>query len=231
LSEVTGVNPTDRQTQSWLEVKMSARNFEETIATRQRLRSLLGEPRGRAAFKVIRHIDEIFAKFIASSPLLLMATYGADGLLDISPRGDHPGFVRVSDSNTLVVPDRPGNQRYDSFENLLNNPAIALFFLVPGVGETLRVAGSAQIVRDPLLQEEMAVNGKVPAVCLIIQVAEAFMQCTKALVRSNIWDPQSWPDRRNIPTIAQSLKTHAGVTGAIEEIEAHELKMTAEKLY
>ena len=200
--------------------------FEEIVATRTRLREILGDPRGYAAFKSIDRIDSIFTRFIEASPYVLVATRGADRLLDISPKGDPAGFVKI-----LAIPERPGNQRYDTFENLLHDPAISLFFIIPGNTETLRVAGTAQIVRDPALQERMAINGKLPTVCIVVRVEEAFMHCAKSMVRSRLWTPEFWPDRSNVPTIAESIKAHAKATESIDELQRREELMTVSRLY
>jgi len=205
--------------------------FEEVISTRSRLRDILGMPRGYAARKSTDRIDNVFSRFIAASPYVLVATRGGDGLLDISPKGDAAGFVEILNEKTLVIPDRPGNQRYDTFENLLNDPAIALFFIIPGNVDTLRVAGSAQIVRDAGLQKRFTVDGKMPRVCLVIRVEEAFMQCAKSMVRSKLWNSEFWPDLSNVPTIAESLKVHASAHESVEELQRNEDKMTATRLY
>jgi hypothetical protein len=147
--------------------------FDEVVTTHERLREIVGEPRGYAGRKTIGHIDSIFRRFIAASPFVAVATTGPDGLLDVSPKGDPAGFVHVLDDRTLVLPDRPGNQRLDGFQNLLRNPAIALLFIIPGNKETLRVAGHAKIVLDTKLQDLLAVNGKKPLLCTVIDVREA----------------------------------------------------------
>jgi uncharacterized protein len=205
--------------------------FEEVISMRTRLREVLGEPRGYAAFKTTDHIDGILSRFIEASPYILVATRGVDRLLDISPKGDPAGFVKILDEKTLVVPERPGNQRYDTFENLLNEPAVCLFFIIPGNTETLRVAGTAQIVRDSGLQQQMAANGKLPAVCLVVNVEEAFMQCAKSIVRSRLWNPEFWPDRSNVPTIAETLKAYAKATESIDDLQKREEQVTITRLY
>jgi PPOX class probable FMN-dependent enzyme len=160
-----------------------------------------------------------------------VATVGADGLPDASPKGDPAGFVLVLDEKTLVIPERQGNQRLDGFQNLLANPVVALLFIIPGNTETLRVAGRARIVRDVALQRRFAVNGKEPLVCLVIDVEEAFMHCGKSSVRSGIWKPDSWPDRSNVPTVAESLKANARAVESLEELERREAATTIARLY
>jgi PPOX class probable FMN-dependent enzyme len=129
----------------------------------------------------------------------VLATCGPEGL-DCSPRGDPPGFVRVADEHTLIIPDRRGNNRIDSLRNLVRDPRIALLFLIPGVGETMRVNGTAKISIDPALTESFAMNGKVPKCVLVVTVQTAYFQCTKAIIRSKLWDPASKVDRKTLPT-------------------------------
>jgi PPOX class probable FMN-dependent enzyme len=205
--------------------------FEEVITDAARLREIIGEPRGYAPWKGTDRIDPIFARFIAAAPYVIVATVGPDGLPDTSPKGDPAGFVLILDEKTLVIPERPGNQRLDGFRNLLVNPAIALLFIIPGNSETLRVAGKARIVRDPALLERMSVKGKQPLVCLVVDVEEAFMHCGKSSVRSGIWKPEAWPDRSTVPTIAESLKANAHATESLEELQRREDAATIARLY
>lgn len=194
--------------------------FEEVITTQQRLRELNKQPSQRAIRKVINFVDEICQRFIASCPFVLVASRGADGRIDLSPRGDPPGFVRVLDEKTLAMPDRPGNHRLDTFQNLLAHPEIGLLFLIPGNGDTLRVSGKGIIVRDSSLRSRMAVNGKEPNLVLVVAVEEAFMHCPKCVVRSQLWVPEHWPDRSNIPTLAEAVVTHAKPTETAAEVRA-----------
>ena len=129
----------------------------------------------------------------------MLATCGPEGL-DCSPRGDPPGFVRVVDEHTLLIPDRRGNNRIDRLRNLVRDPRVALLFLIPGVGETMRVNGRARISTDPKLTESFAMNGKVPKCVLVVTVERAYFQCTKAIIRSKLWDPASKVDRKTLPT-------------------------------
>ena len=205
--------------------------FDEEVTTRQRLRELVGEARGYSALKSIDHIDDVFRRFIEATPFVVVATFGADGLLDLSPKGDPVGFVEVLDERTLILPDRPGNQRLDSFENLLLNPCVALLFIIPGNNETLRVAGKAKIVRDTELQRRLAVNGKAPLLCTVIEVEEAFMHCAKAIVRSRLWSPEQWPDRSNVPTLMESVKKNACAAESLDELQRHEDAVTIARLY
>jgi PPOX class probable FMN-dependent enzyme len=192
--------------------------FDQVICTEDELRAILGIPSRRAATKQIDRIDHNYADFIARSPLVLIGSSGADGRQDISPKGDPAGFVLVLNEHTLAIPDRPGNRRADTFVNVLQNPNVALFFLVPGSRETLRVQGRASIVRDAALRERMAVNGKLPDLALVVTVEEAFMHCAKCMVRSQLWQPDSWPDPEEIPSLSGAL------------VEQKQLPITREQL-
>ena len=182
--------------------------FEETIDTRQRLREIITGGSGKTEHKEIDHIDDICRRFIAASPFVLIASKGQDGLIDISPKGDPAGFVAVLDEKTLAIPDRLGNNRLDTFENLLVNPEVGLIFLIPGNGDTLRVSGRGKLVRDRALQEQLAVKGRQPHLVLIVTVDRAFAHCPKCIARSRLWKPEYWPDRTNVPTLAEALVAH-----------------------
>jgi uncharacterized protein len=194
--------------------------IREVIETHNRLRELSKQPSSRANNKIIDHVDEICRRFIAACPFVLVASRGADGRIDVSPKGDPPGFIAVLDDKTLAIPDRPGNHRLDTFENLLTHPEIGLLFLIPGNGDTLRVSGKGKIVRDSTLQAKLAVNGKGPNLVLIVTVEEAFMHCPKCVVRSGLWVPERWPDRSRVPTLAEAIVAHAKPTEAIDDVQA-----------
>jgi PPOX class probable FMN-dependent enzyme len=194
--------------------------YEEVITTRVRLRELSKQPSQRARDKVIDHIDDICRRFIAASPFVMVASRGADGLLDLSPKGDPPGFVTVLDEKTLAIPDRPGNNRLDTFENLLTHPDVGLFFMIPGNGDTLRVSGKGRIVRDASLQARLAVDGKAPNVILVATVEEAFMHCPKCMARSRLWSPEHWPDQTHVPSLAEAIVAHAAPPETVAEVQA-----------
>ncbi|MFM9938633.1 MAG: MSMEG_1061 family FMN-dependent PPOX-type flavoprotein [Hyphomicrobiaceae bacterium] len=205
--------------------------FEETIRTRERLRELHGTAKPASALKAIDHIDDICRRFIAASPFVMVGSRGADGRLDLSPKGDPAGFVRVLDEHTLAIPDRLGNNRLDTFENLLVNPEVGLFFLIPGNGDTLRVSGKGQIVRDSRLQSQMAVNGKAPNVVLIVNVEEAFLHCPKCMVRAALWKQDLWPNRSNVPTLGEALVTHSALGESVADVQARIDNDGATRLY
>jgi uncharacterized protein len=207
------------------------RYFEEVITSRERLREVKGPPIPRSALKDIDRIDNLCRRFIAACPFIVVATRGEDGQLSLSPKGDPAGFVAVLDEKTLAIPDRLGNGRLDTFENLLINPEIGLFFLVPGNGDTLRISGKGYIVRDAELQKRLVVNGKAPELVLVISVENAFMHCPKCVIRSKLWKPEQWPDRSNVPTLAEALVTHAAFGETIPEMQAIIDRDAAARLY
>lgn len=172
------------------------------------LRRLYGEPGQRAVAKQMDRLDRHCRDFIALSPFLVLATQGADGLADATPRGDAPGFVAFLDDTTLALPDRPGNRRLDSLTNVLANPAVGIIFLIPGVDETLRVNGLAEIRDDAELKARFAVDGREPATVLVIRVREVYLHCAKALMRSRLWSPESVIERSRLPSMGEMLKDH-----------------------
>jgi PPOX class probable FMN-dependent enzyme len=149
--------------------------------------------------KEIDHISSGYRKLIEAAPFVAVATGGPEGL-DCSPKGDAPGFVRILDDKTLAIPDRPGNNRIDGYRNILRDPRIALLFLIPGVGETLRVNGRAAISIDPELMQSFAVNGKLPRSVLIVHIETIFFHCSKAIVRSKLWDAETKIERKSLPS-------------------------------
>jgi PPOX class probable FMN-dependent enzyme len=163
------------------------------------LRALYGEPSDPAIAKEIDHVNPHYRAMIEASPFMVMATSGPDGL-DVSPRGDPAGFVVVEDEKTLLIPDRRGNNRADSLNNLIADPRIALLFLIPGVGETMRVNGRAEISVDPVLLERFPAQGKLPRSVIVVHVERAYFQCPKALVRSDLWNPAKHVERRSLPS-------------------------------
>ncbi|HET7880748.1 MAG TPA: pyridoxamine 5'-phosphate oxidase family protein [Acetobacteraceae bacterium] len=163
------------------------------------LRALYGEPSEPAIAKEVDHVHPHYRAMIEASPFVVMATCGPDGL-DVSPRGDPAGFVVVEDERTLLIPDRRGNNRTDSLTNLIDDPRIALLFLIPGVGETLRVNGRADISVDPVLLARFPAQGKLPRSVIVVHVERVYFQCPKALVRSDLWNPAKHMERRSLPS-------------------------------
>ena len=206
--------------------------FKNVITSEDELREQLGWPSERAREKTITALDQHCRDIIAASPFALIATTNADGSVDVSPKGDPAGFVRVLDDNTLVIPDRPGNRRFDGLANIISNPGIGMIFIVPGMRETLRVNGTATIVRDPELLESLAINGKLPWLAIVVDVKEAFLHCPKAFLRSKLWDATTWPDRDSLPSMACILNDHAlGGRGNVKEMEADFEERNRTQLY
>jgi uncharacterized protein len=168
------------------------------------LEALYGEVNEASALKEISYLHPHYAAFVKASPFAVLATVGPHGL-DASPRGDPPGFIEIVDDKTLLVADRRGNNRIDSLRNIIADPHIALLFLVPGVGETLRVNGTAEISTDPELLARFAVNDKAPRTMLVIHIESVFFQCSRALIRSELWNPDRHIDRKALPSTGQIL--------------------------
>ena len=174
------------------------------------LRGLIGPPKEQALLKIADRLNVLTRQFIERSPFVCIATASADGGLDVSPRGDPAGFVRVLDEQTLLLPERPGNRIADSLTNLLSDPRIALLFLIPGVGDTFRVNGEAEIVDDPDLLAASAIEGKIPLLGILVHVQEAYTQCPKALIRSDLWNPEHHIERSALPSSGQILRSLHG---------------------
>ncbi|SEO98075.1 hypothetical protein SAMN02990966_03528 [Rhodospirillales bacterium URHD0017] len=165
-----------------------------------------------AALKDIGRIDSHMGRFIGLSPLCLVATADASGKQDVTPRGDPPGSFKVLDERTIALADRPGNNRLDTLKNLLENPEIALIFLVPGVTETVRVAGTARLSVDPELLASMAVQGKEPRCAIVISVRQAYLHCAKALLRSRLWQPDYAQPKGTFPSISRMVGDQIGLS-------------------
>src|SRR5215831_323752 len=200
------------------------------VTTMDGLEALYGEPFGPAIVKEIDHVNVHYRAFIESAPFFALATSGPDGL-DCSPRGDAPGFVRVLDPKTLLVPDRRGNNRIDSLRNIIRDPRVALLFLIPGVGETLRIIGRASISTDPALTQGFIVNGKAPRTVLVVSVERVFYQCTKAIVRSKLWDAALHVDRKSLPSAGTILAAISGGKMGGEEHDRAQPQRIKETLY
>ena len=172
---------------------------DHLITTMEQLQTIYGEKVPASVVKEIDYVSGAYRKLIEAAPFLAVATSGPEGL-DCSPKGDPAGFVRILDDKTLAIPDRPGNNRIDGFRNIIRDPRIALLFLIPGVGETLRVNGRASISIDPELMQSFAVNGKLPRCVLIIHIETIYFHCAKAIVRSKLWDESTKIDRKSLPS-------------------------------
>ncbi|WP_439813862.1 pyridoxamine 5'-phosphate oxidase family protein [Zavarzinia sp. CC-PAN008] len=173
------------------------------IDSREALRAVLGEPSDLVLRKAIPRLDRHARTFIAKSPFLVIGTADADGRGDTSPRGDPPGFVKVLDDGTLLIPDRPGNNRADTLVNIIDNPECAVIFMIPGIEETLRVNGTARVTADQALLAQCAEQGRTPRLGIVLSVREAFLHCAKAFRRSHLWQDEARQARGDLPSLAQ----------------------------
>ena len=198
------------------------------ITSEQQLRKIYKQPKGRAVTKQLDHLDQHTLSFINLSPFCIVATYGEDGLADATPRGGKPGFVQCPNDKTLLIPDWPGNNRIDSLENILCNQGIGLVFLIPGIKETLRVNGLAEIINDSELQNRFLEQDRLPISVIRVDIDEVYLHCSKALIRSKLWDADSIQPRSELPSMGEILKDQTGDHGTIEtqqEMEARISKM------
>ena len=177
------------------------------------------EPTAGSIRKELKRLDGHCKSFIARSPFVLIGSSDGNGNADVTPKGDKPGFAAILDDNTIAIPDRPGNNRLDTLENIVANPAVGLLFLIPGMNETLRVNGEAKITVDPTLRERLAVEGKPPLSVVVVVVKAAYMHCAKAFMRSELWKPESWPDRASIPTLGEILRDQLALSETVEQTD------------
>jgi uncharacterized protein len=197
------------------------------ITTKQELRKIYKQPKGRPVTKQLDHLDEHAIKFLKLSSFCILATFGKDGLADATPRGGRQGFVHYSDEKTLLIPDWPGNNRLDSLENILFNQGIGLLFLVPGIKETLRVNGFAEIISDSQLKNRFLDKDCLPLSIIKVDIHEVYLHCSKAFIRSALWDSDSIQPRSILPSMREMLKDQTGDPGTIEsqqEMEERYLK-------
>src|SRR5215467_7003551 len=191
---------------------------DHLVTTMGQLEALYGERVGASVIKEIDHINSHYRKLIEAAPFVAVATCGPEGL-DCSPKGDPAGFVRILDDKTIAIPDRPGNNRIDGFRNIVRDPRVALLFLIPGVGETLRINGRADISIDPELMQSFAINGKLPRCVLIVHIESIFFHCSKAIVRSKLWDEATKIDRKSLPSTGTIVAELSGGKAGGEEYD------------
>ncbi len=186
-------------------------NAHDTNAVKSvdQLEQIYGQPIPTSIIKEVDRLNEVYRKLIEAAPFVVIATSGPGGL-DCSPKGDLPGFVRIVDDKTLMIPDRPGNNRLDGFKNLMSDPRIALLFLIPGCAETLRVNGRASVSVDPALRESFAVQGKPARAVLVVDIETVFFHCAKAIVRAKLWDPAAQIDRNDLPSAGKIIAEVSG---------------------
>jgi PPOX class probable FMN-dependent enzyme len=200
------------------------------ITSDAELSELLGAPSARAANKDRVRLHERDREWLAASPFCLMATAGADGRCDVSPKGDPPGFTQVLDDTTIAIPERSGNKRADGFRNVLANPHVGLIYLVPGRGDTLRINGRARVVRDAAFFDRMIVKGHRPQLALVVEIEQIFFHCAKAFLRSSLWQAETWrPDA--LPSRAALCKALEPTQESLEELEQYYGPAYARGLY
>jgi uncharacterized protein len=193
--------------------------IEEVLSTVDEIENVIGKPSSKVLAKVLNSLDDICRAFIARSPFVVVASSDSAGNLDVSPKGDPAGFVHVLDDHTIAIPERPGNRRADTFRNVLQNPKVGLIFVVPDKGETLRISGSARIVRDAWLRERMKLADRVPELALVVTVEEVFLHCTKCMVRSRMWNPATW-NSEGLASIGEAMVVHGHLDLSIAEMRA-----------
>ena len=191
----------------------------EFITTREELRALYRAPGDNAVRKELKRLDPHARNFLTRSPFVLIGTQDAHGAADVSPKGDRPGFCVALDNLTIAIPDRPGNNRLDSWENLIVNPSVGLLFLIPGMNETLRVNGEGRLTGDRELRERLGVEGWPALSILVVKIRAVYMHCAKAFMRSDLWAPRTWPDRAELPTLGQILRDQLALSQSREELD------------
>ena len=191
----------------------------QTLNSLEAVREIVGEPSQMMSLKIHDSLDEMSMAFIRRSPIFLLATAGTDGLPEVSPKGDEPGFVAVEDPTTLLIPERKGNRLIFSLQNILDNPRVAMIFLVPGTEETLRVQGRAELIADPALCERLTARGRPALLVTRITVERCYFHCAKAFKRARLWDPDSWPPRQRVSFGEQARNRHGLDDEAASQID------------
>jgi PPOX class probable FMN-dependent enzyme len=205
--------------------------FTDVIESREQFRAIMREPSEKVTRKTLSKLDIHCKNFINRSPFILLTSADSDGNQDASPKGDPAGFVAILDDHTLAIPDRPGNHRADTIENIIQNPNVGIIFLGPGKTETLRVSGTAEIVRDEKLRTSMSVNGRLPNFVLVVTVKEAFFHCSKCMIRSKLWQPEEWPSLEGLPLLAETVVDAGKLDISVEEMHQIILNDEKERLY
>ncbi len=200
------------------------------VRSEAELLELLGPPAPSAATKARSFLHELDKQWLAASPFCLLATAGADGTCDVSPKGDPPGFTLVLDGKTIAIPDRPGNRRVDGFKNVLANPHVGLLYLIPGRGDALRINGRAELVSQSPFFDTMVVRGHRPQLALLVTVEEVFYHCSKSFLRSALWNPDSWQPG-SVPSRARITKSLERPDESLEDLECYYGPAYAERLY
>jgi uncharacterized protein len=196
------------------------------ITNEEQLRAIIGTPHPMVKMKVMNELDEITSDFIRRAPFIVLATADGEGNQDASPKGDGPGFVAIEDSHTLLIPERKGNKLAFGYLNILGNPHVGLIFLVPGTNETLRINGTAELTSDPAVCERLTERGAPALLAIRVRIQECFFHCAKAFIRSSLWKPETWPQRKPM----SFGKMFAAKTGAGDEV-AREIDQAVERDY
>ncbi|MBX3531575.1 MAG: pyridoxamine 5'-phosphate oxidase family protein [Rhizobiaceae bacterium] len=191
------------------------------IETREQLRTLYRQPGELPQRKEMRRLEAHSKNFLAKSPFVLIGSQDRSGNADVTPKGDKPGFVAVLDDFTIAIPDRPGNNRLDTWENVIENPAVGLIFLIPGMDETLRINGEARLTDDQALREGLAAEGKLPVSVLVVKIRAVYMHCAKAFMRSQLWKPESWPARSEMPTLGEIMRDQLALPQSGGELDTN----------
>jgi PPOX class probable FMN-dependent enzyme len=202
------------------------------ITTEAQLREIISapEPASRVVTKERKQLLPVDRQWLAASPFVLIATSDAEGNLDVSPKGDPPGFVHVIDDTTIAIPERPGNHRTDGFLNILRNPHVGLLFIIPGRADTLRVNGRAHLVSDAPYFDELVVKGHRPQLAIVVEIEQVFHHCAKAFMRSSFWKQETWHPEA-LPSTPQIIKQVQEIPETLEELEAYYGPSYAERLY
>lgn len=190
------------------------------IETREELREFYRQPGEVPVRKELRQLDMHAKGFLSRSPFVLIGSQDGHGNADVTPKGDKPGFVKVLDDTTIAIPDRPGNNRLDTWENVVQNPAVGLIFLIPGMNETLRINGDGKLTADPDMREQFAVDGKPAVAALIVRIKAVYMHCAKAFLRSRLWNPEGWLPRSAMPTLGEILKDQLSLPETANEADS-----------
>ena len=204
---------------------------KNVVTTAEEIKEILGKDFPSQTIKVIDHIDDHCRAWIERTAFIVISSADATGAMDVSPKGDPPGFVKILDQHTLAIPDRLGNHRGDTFKNVIENPRVGIMFVIPQRTEVVRVSGKAQVVKDPDLLADMAVNQKFPDLALLVRVEEAMFHCGKSMIRSRMWQPEEWGSIEGLPTYGQALKDHGNMPDPIEELDAMVERNETQRLY
>ncbi|WP_223422026.1 MSMEG_1061 family FMN-dependent PPOX-type flavoprotein [Tateyamaria pelophila] len=205
--------------------------LSDPVTSQKKLREIVPEWKGNASKKDLDRVNYVAREFIARSPYVIISSAGVEDRHDVSPKGDAPGFVHVYDDKTLLVPDRLGNHRVDTFENLLIDDRVGVLFLVPGHKETLRIAGRGRIAADETLRERFEINGRLPDLVLVVDVEQVFMHCSKSLVRSKLWSPDTWEHAQDAPSLAQWVKSTVDTEESLEQVQGNHDRDRETRLY